>query len=91
MGVHRVLLVNEEAGIYLGSCMGMGFWTKWDAVGQPSAVTFESAAEAQAWMTKWDEPMPGVTKCVPVLLRDVSSLYATIHDCVEAGLEPWVP
>jgi len=35
------VLYNEEMGIYLGSCMGMGFWTKLDSVGQDAVVVFD--------------------------------------------------
>ena len=30
----RILIYSEADGVYLGSCMGLGFWSELDSVGQ---------------------------------------------------------
>lgn len=92
LSVHRVLrrrfvLVSPEMGIYLGNCLGLGFWSKLDPVGQPSAVTFESDADAIGHAQSWDGGVPeGLTS------REVEAddgIYASVAACVAAGLEGW--
>jgi hypothetical protein len=48
------VIVHETMGIYLGNCMGMGFWTLLDPVGQPSAATFSSIRDAQEHVLSWE-------------------------------------
>lgn len=82
------VITHPENGIYLGCCLGMGFWSKIDPVGQPSAVTFPSVNEAEEHMASWDNGKPdGVT------LHSVApdnGNYASIAACVAAGLEGWI-
>lgn len=52
--MQRYVLYHDEMGIYLGSCMGLGFWTKLDPVGQNEAVTFESSEQALKHASTWD-------------------------------------
>lgn len=82
-----VLLVSDELGIYLGNCMGLGFWSKLDAAGQDAAVTFPSEDVAREHMAGWDEA-PSDVRFVPVLPDDGE--YATMQACVRAGLHPWL-
>ncbi|MBY0466254.1 MAG: hypothetical protein K2W33_15055 [Burkholderiales bacterium] len=91
----RVVIVHPEMGIYLGSCMGMGFWSKLDPVGQPSAVTFANPEEAQAHMQGWDcGPQEGAS-CHAVIADQIdgqgpyAAHFASIQACVQAGLEGW--
>lgn len=90
----RYLLTHPEDGIYLGSCMGFGFWTKMDPAGQPEACTFESEKDMWEHINSWDQSEDlDRRKCgfraVPV--QPSSDTYATIRDCVNAGLEAWDP
>lgn len=88
-----VVLFHPEDGIYLGHCMGLGFWTKLDPVGQPSAVCFDDEADARAHMQTWEcGPKEGV---LFVTVQPDSAngevRYASIQACVAAGLEAWDP
>ncbi len=85
----RFVIVHPEMGVYLGSALGLGFWSKWDAVGQPAAVTFASRAEAEQTMLSWDGGRPTAAKTWPVLPDD--GTYASVSACVAAGLEVWDP
>ncbi len=82
------VIVSPDDGIYIGSCMGMGFWTKLDPVGQTSVVTFDSIQEAEDCMATWKCGRPtGVT------FHEVNpddGIYASVQACVHAGLEGWI-
>lgn len=85
----RVVITHREWGIYLGSCFGMGFWTKLDPVGQDSAVTFSSEREARAIIDIWEsKPAPDDIHCAWV---STETGYASIDECVAAGLDRWDP
>jgi len=82
------VISHPEHGIYLGNCMGLGFWSKIDPVGQPSAVTFPTQSEAEEHMSKWDDGRP-----LDVTLHEVTpdnGDYASISACVAAGLDGWI-
>lgn len=87
----RVVLYNEEDGVYLGSALGLGFWSKLDPVGQPCAVTFADEQEALAYAKTWDHQMD--VRAVPVeTYEDVDGYwYASIAACQKAGLPGWDP
>jgi hypothetical protein len=75
-------------GIYLGSFWGLGFWTKLDPVGQPGAATFATPNEAAAHIRDWSQNSdPKRFVFVPV--TPTEGTYATIADCMKAGLESW--
>jgi len=83
-----VVITHPEMGIYLGSAMGLGFWSKLDPVGQPSAVTFTSVSDAEDYMATWDGGRPegvGFADVVPD-----EGQYASIAACVRAGLDGWL-
>lgn len=88
-----VVIVHAENGIYLGSFWGMGFWSKLDPVGQPSAVTFPSEEVAIEHMKTWENSASegeGITfKNVIPDDKDGENEYASIAACVSAGLEGW--
>lgn len=52
---HQVI-VHEEMGVYLGSCLGLGFWTKLDPVDQTAAVVFDSPEAAIEHITQCEDP-----------------------------------
>lgn len=51
----RFVITHPQMGVYLGNCMGLGFWSKMDTVGQNAAVTFASVTSAEAHISSWDE------------------------------------
>jgi hypothetical protein len=84
----RFVLVHKEAGVYLGSCMGLGFWSQWDAVGQDHAVAFASQKEAEDYAASWDKPMAGLST---IAVETTDAHYASVNECVAAGLPAWNP
>lgn len=83
------VIVSSAMGIYLGSCLGLGFWSKLDPAGQGSAVTFESVSEAEDYMKSWDGGRPDGVSFKPVFPDE--GIYASIRACVAAGLGAWSP
>lgn len=89
----RIALYSEEAGVYIGSFVGLGFWTKLDPVSQNAVVTFESELEARDYMATW-ESGPGDVRFVEVE-PDVLCphhddwRYASMDACERAGLPRW--
>ena len=84
----RYVLVHDEMGVYLGSCFGMGFWSKLDPIGQPCAITFPSEEVATRVWASWDHSPAG---CRTIAVEASDGEYATIDDCVRAGLPAWDP
>jgi hypothetical protein len=83
----RVLLHHKTMGIYLGSALGFGFWSKLDPCGQDAAWTFESIEQAREAVASWDSPVEN-----PMFTHvEVDGEFATIEQCVAVGLEPWEP
>lgn len=82
------VIFSNEDGVFLGSCLGMGFWSKLDPVGQPSAVTFESVEAAEEYIATWESGRPANIAFVPVVPD--SEGYASIAACVAAGLPGWL-
>lgn len=78
-----VVIVHNEMGVYLGSCMGLGFWTLLDPAGQPSACVFSDASEARDHIRAWqDGSTPDDYRFVSV----TADRYATIPQLKAAGL-----
>ena len=91
-----VLIVHRELGVYLGSCMGLGFWSKLDAVGQPCAYAFDDEADAKACMATWEQigsKEEIITEAdVTFMEVDHEELhYATVEECHRAGAPAWSP
>lgn len=85
--MQRVILHHRDMGIYLGSALGFGFWSKLDPAGQDAAWTFESIQQAKEAITSWDSPIEN-----PMFTHvEVEGEFATIEQCVAAGLEAWEP
>lgn len=80
----RFLLVHDEWGLYLGCCLGMGFFTKMDTAGQFEAVVFPTVEMAMDHIKAWDPPVPlDRFKFMPVEAEDC---YATIEQIKQAGI-----
>lgn len=92
----RFVLVHPEMGVYLGTCLGLGFWSKLDPVGQLAAVTFENRTVADVIMRSWDNGRPDKVIIWPVMADWAVCVggkptFASIAACVATGLETWDP
>jgi len=81
----RVVITHPEMGIYVGSAIGFGFWSKLDSVGQDSVVTFENEDDARDYVRSWaennDDSAYGYHQVSTVLKE-----YAEIPELIAAGL-----
>lgn len=89
--MEKFLLYSEIDGIYLGFFMGMGFWSKLDAVGQEEAPVFDSKDDAWKHVISWDGTPAKDLKTVAVNVKNHTSCYATMQDIAETGLPLWNP
>ncbi len=88
--VDRLVLYSEEVGVYLGNAMGLGFWSKLDAVGQTHACVFLSERAALDHIASWDKPPTFALGTHPVIIAS-DKAGASVEECVAAGLPRWVP
>lgn len=83
-----VVIVHPEWGIYLGSFIGLGFFSNIDCVDQTQAATFLSEADARSYIATWDENGdPDKFTYSPV--QTAHAQYATIEELDAAGLSQW--
>jgi len=81
------VVVHPEHGIFLGTALGLAFWSRLDPVGQPAAPTFASESEAREMLATWVEPPTDNLMFCDVIPDD--GIYASVAACAAAGLEPW--
>lgn len=86
--MNKLVIYTEDEGVYLGSCLGLGFWSKLDPVGQQSAVTFENAEEVAIHIQNWPDDQKVKLRLVEVI-PDLDG-YASIQAIVHAGLPGWL-
>ena len=93
----QIVIYTRREGIFLGSIMGieeeLAFWSKFDPVGQDSAITFESIREAKRVIRSWEDKPTGIQYkqvCADITKKDGSN-YASIEACFRAGLPGWDP
>lgn len=80
----RIVVVHPEMGIYLGSFLGLGFFSKLDCAGQTCACTFADEADARDFVGSWVmDNDPNAYRYVPV----TSNAYAEIAELEAAGLD----
>lgn len=84
-----IVISSADWGVYLGTAMGMGFWSKLDPAGQDVACTFESIEQAKEIIASWDSKPPEDTQFT--LVQTKHEFHATIPECVKAGLDAWNP
>jgi hypothetical protein len=85
----RYLLYRHDYGVYLGSFLGLGFWSKIDPVGQSEAPTFAKPRDITSYVSTWDR-VPDYYFAVPVeISNDNGEYYATLKEIETAGLERW--
>ncbi len=76
-----VVITHPQWGIYIGSCMGLGFWTLMDSVGQDAVVCFNDEQEARGVVTRWEEnnnPDEYGYVTVEADIEDATGLYASV-------------
>ncbi|MFJ1470178.1 hypothetical protein [Massilia orientalis] len=83
------VIYSEEEGVFIGECLGLGFWSKLDPVDQDCAVTFSSVDAAEAFMAGWEGGRPVGATLVPVVPDRVDG-SASIAACMRAGLPEWI-
>lgn len=90
------VLVHPDDGVYLGSLMGLGFWSKLDPAGQECAVAFETPEKAREHAASWDSSREDhqayleSLKCVEVEIDSPDGEpYASVDACIKAGLDAW--
>jgi len=90
----RIIIYTKEEGIFLGECLGFGFWSKLDPVGQDSAVTFPDIETAKSYVKSWKNQLSGI-QFKEIKITDTNQhtgeFYASIKDCINAGLPGWNP
>lgn len=86
--MEEYILYSLINGVYLGSCLGLGFWSKLDPAGQVSAVTFKSKQDAKNYIASWDNPnsIPDI-KVKQVTVRVSGRL--DVGECKYNGFEGW--
>lgn len=50
----KIVISNEEMGLYVGNMLGMGFWTKWETAGQDCVVCFDTEQQAREHISSWE-------------------------------------
>lgn len=82
----RVVIHSAELGVFLGSVLGLGFWSKLDPVNLDVAPTFETEAAAKAFIA--DGQWPSDISFIGV---DVDADgYAPMEACIRGGIAPWL-
>lgn len=87
----RFVVHSERLGVFLGDCMGLDFWSRLDPVGQDAAATFRSEADAQAFIARVGEHCTSAGVLRAVAVNPELGDYASVADCVKAGLPAWNP
>ena len=89
----QIVIYTRSEGVYLGSALGLGFWSKLDPAGQNAAITFPSVQEAKRAVSNWETRPTGIQ--YKQVLADITtkdgSVYASIEACFRAGLPGWEP
>src|SRR5258708_2332883 len=80
---------DPTVGVFLGDCLGLGFWSLMAPTGQEAAVTFATEAEAAEFVASWSEQ-----PSFPIEIRSVEAddgAFASVAACVRASLPSWDP
>ncbi|MFG6080332.1 hypothetical protein ACEUZ9_000882 [Paracoccus litorisediminis] len=81
----RIVITHPEYGIYLGSFLGLGFWSKISAEGQEEACTFKNEELARDYIATWEENGDPAKYGFAEVATDAP--FATIAELDAAGLE----
>lgn len=84
----RFIIVSKEAGVFLGECLGMLFWSELDAVGQGSAISFVTRQRADDLVAENPEAFPmDDINIIPVKTSDL--YWASMAECMLSGVKDW--
>ncbi len=86
----RYLVYSESQGIYLGSALGMDFWSNMNPIGQDAAFTFPTEQDASGLVDDYRK-RDWATDLRIVAVQPAGNQYATIAECVAVGLPGWDP
>jgi hypothetical protein len=84
-----VIILSDNCGVYIGSALGLGFWSKLDHCDQDEAWCFESESHARKHMESWTPADTGAIT-FPEVEDPNHDGMATEAACVAAGAEPWI-
>lgn len=82
----RCVIVHREWGVYVGNCLGLGFFSLLDCAGQDCAVTFPSQAEAEAHINSWEPPSQPIENFQFYDVAPENPAYATPDELEVAGI-----
>lgn len=81
----RIVIVHPDVGIYIGSALGLGFFTGLDCGGQDKVCTFPSEHEAREFISGWSDnnnpDMYSFHKVAPI-----QGTYVGYEELASAGL-----
>lgn len=80
----RTVIVDREAGIFVGTALGLAFFSMHDAAGQSCVCTFKDEADARDFVSEWTEPYDGTLEYVDL---DIDADSADVSDLARAGLD----
>lgn len=83
------IMTTPDDGVYLGSCAGLGFWSKLDTAGQNAAVSFETVDDAWEHFSSWDNQSTIDHVHLLEITPDLEDGYVSMAACVNAGIQPW--
>ena len=93
--VARYVVYEWQMGIYLGSFLGLQFWSRLDPVGQQSAYTFRFECDAVAFCNEVQGQgfKEAIVKAVVLTEPDRvgEEVYMTPSDAELNGLPRWTP
>ena len=80
-----IVIAHPEMGIYLGHCLGLGWWSLLDAVGQDAATLFDTEEQAREHVRSWQSNNdPDAYRYVEA--ENDNGGYASIASLERAGL-----
>jgi hypothetical protein len=82
------IITHPELGVFLGTFLGFGIWSKLDPMDQDAAVVFKSPEHAQQFTSSWSDQLSGLSY-LPVV-PDLPNGAASVAACVAAGAEGWL-
>ena len=85
--MEQYVITHSDHGIYVGSALGLGFWSNMSAAGQNTVPTFDTETDAREHVESWsDDNIPDDYGYAPVEVDD-DTTFATISQLRAAGLE----
>jgi hypothetical protein len=81
-----VIITHPELGIYLGHCLGFGFWSKLDAAGQRVAVAFRDEEVARQHIKQWENLHNPDDYGFAEVTADVDGGYVSVASLRDANL-----